>query len=514
MVSNVKSFGLAGMRGFVVEVETNLARGIPSLDIVGLGDVAVREARKRVRTALENQGFDYPLGRIVINLAPADQRKEGACLDLPMAMGILAAQGLVPFGNLRDVAFLGELSLDGSLRKVRGLLPMLLACSQAGITRCIVPSTNEENYRLVKGVSVYPAENLRQVMDIVLTKQFTPPPFPRHLSVPSPLGFSEEEADFCQVFGQSRAKRALEIAAAGHHNVLLLGAPGCGKSLMARCMPSILPPMTEEEQLEVASVYSVAGLFSQTAEGVLHRPFRAVHASVTSAALIGGGRPVMPGEISLAHHGVLFLDEMAEMNRQAIESLRQPLESGFITVSRQGETVRYPALFLLVGTANPCRCGYLLEGEGKCRCTPLQISGYLSSLSKPILDRIDIHLPVHSVKYAQINGEKGEASSTIRERVRLARLCQKERYRTEPISFNTQLTRNMFAKYCELDLVSRKLLERAVDDLGFSVRGYEKVVKIARTIADLAGQEKILQEHVAEALQYRWFDRGGMLYGW
>ncbi len=515
MVSSVKSFGIAGLRGFVVEVETNLSRGIPALDIVGLGDTAVRESRKRVRAALENQGFDYPLGRIVINLAPAGQRKEGSYLDLAMAIGILAAKGLIPFACLRNVALLGELSLDGSLRRVRGLLPMLLACERESIPRCVVPAGNVAECRLVDGITVYGAENLRQVVDILQTKQFVPPPLLSEQACKPDSNTSVDscptEGDFSQVFGQRRAKRALEIAAAGHHNVLLLGAPGCGKSLMARCVPTILPPLTREERLEVHSIYSVAGLLEDTAWVLQERPFRAVHSGITTAALTGGGRPVMPGEITLAHHGVLFLDEITEMNRRTIESLRQPLESGYITVSRYGETVQFPALFLLVGTANPCRCGNLLEGEGKCRCTPLQIASYLSALSKPILDRIDMHLPVHSLKYAQLESGEEESSSVIRGRVQAARACQRERYKQEKITLNTQLTRNMFPRYCALDQKSKQLLERAVDDLGFSVRGYEKVVKLARTIADLAGQDRIRQENVAEALQYRWFDRRGTL---
>lgn len=508
LVSEVKTCGIRGVRGFVIDVETYIAAGIPDFEMVGLGDKAVHEAKQRVKAALINQGFAFPLGRIIMNLAPSAVRKEGTSMDLALSIGILSAQGLIEGRRLKDTGFIGELSLDGTLRPVNGVLPMLAAGVKRGLRRFVVPAENLQEAVLQCGIAVFPAIQLRQVFHVLtqegaeqdwIVTDKTQQAFPAE-------AYSENDEDFNQVAGQSAAKRVLEIAASGGHNVMLLGDAGCGKTMLAKRFPGILPPMTYDEAYEVTSIYSVAGMLPQDCRLVRRRPFRALHSGVTAAGLVGGGRPAVPGEISLAHHGVLFLDEMTEMDRRVLDSLRQPLEAGHAVISRLGTAEIFPAEFILIGAANPCRCGKLFEGNGKCTCTPLQVHAYLTRISRPIADRIDLHLPVRRVPFQDITAPRGEASSEIRARVIRTRAVQQNRYQKERIRVNAGLTRNMIERYCAIDGKTKTLLSKAVDTMGFSVRGYEKILKIARTIADMEAREQIQEQDVAEALQYRWMD--------
>ena len=506
MLSKVKSFGLMGIDGYVVVVETDISSGIPSFDMVGLGDTAVKESKERVRSAIKNAGLEFPIKRITVNLASADKKKEGSAFDLALALGILMATEPIGNSNLENYAFLGELSLDGEIKPVNGILPMVISAKQNGIENIIVPINNADEAAVVTGINVLPAKN---IVDVV-----------NHLNGVCKLSShiidinelfendTEYDVDFADVKGQENVKRALEVAASGGHNLLMIGSPGCGKTMLARRLPTILPAMSFEEALEVTKIHSIAGTLPDKVSLITKRPFRAPHHTISNVSLIGGGKYPKPGEISLAHFGVLFLDELPEFDKNALEVLRQPLEDGTVTIARVNATFTYPARTTLICAANPCKCGNYLDDTKECTCTPKQIQQYLGKLSGPLLDRIDIHVEVPSVKFSELQSrEEGEKSSVIRERVNRARKIQLERYKGLNIYSNAELTPTLIKKYCKLDKECSEILKSAFERLGLSARAHNRILKVARTIADLEGSENIHKEHLLEAIQYRSLDR-------
>lgn len=495
-----------GIDGYVIIVETDISSGIPAFDIVGLGDTAVKESKERVRSAIKNAGLEFPIKRITVNLAPADKKKEGSAFDLPIALGILVATEQIVNREIDNYAFMGELSLDGEIKPVKGILPMVISARQNGIENIIVPIENADEAAVVNGINVFPAKN---IVDVV-----------NHLNEVCKLNIhtidinelfeknTEYEVDFADVKGQENVKRALEVAASGGHNCLLIGSPGCGKTMLARRLPTILPVMTFEEALEVTKIHSIAGTLTDKVSLITKRPFRAPHHTISSAGLIGGGKFPKPGEISLAHFGVLFLDELPEFDKNALEVLRQPLEDGIVTISRVNATYTYPARTTLICAANPCKCGNYLDDTKECTCTPKQIQQYIGKLSGPLLDRIDLHVEVPSVKYKDLESHKeGKKSSVIRERVNKARKIQQERYKGLNIYSNSELTPALIKKYCKLDEQCSEILKDAFEKLGLSARAHNRILKVARTIADLEGSENIRKEHLLEAIQYRSLDR-------
>ena len=507
MLASVNSMGLAGIEGFPVSVEAYSAPGMPMFEIVGLPDAAVKESRERVRAALASCGLSLPVARLTINLAPADVRKEGPAYDLPIALAILAAGGVIEEENLAGMAVIGELSLTGGVVGVRGALSMAIAARECGMEAVMLPAVNAQEAACIEGLRVLPVENLAQALDHLKGKKRIEPV----TAVPysAQLASRKTPSDFADVRGQRSAKRALEIAAAGGHNVLMIGPPGSGKTMMARCLPGILPDMSLEEALEVTRIHSAAGVLSSDSGLMLERPFRSPHHTVSAVALIGGGSKARPGEISLAHQGVLFLDELPEYDRAALEAMRPPLEDGFVSVVRVAAQAKYPARTMLVAAMNPCPCGNYGSKTQPCRCSEREIRRYLGRISGPLLDRIDIQLEISAVPVREITAPvEEESSAAIRLRVQRARERQRERYGQEGIRCNAELAARQVTQVCRLDEGCQQVLERACERYNLSMRAVSRTLKVARTIADLAGAQEIGRNHLLEALGYRNLDGG------
>ncbi len=505
MIAQINSAALFGIDGFIVEVEADISNGLPAFDIVGLPDAAVKESKERIRAAIKNSGLTMPSKRITLNLAPADIKKEGTHFDLPIAVGILTASEQLKQPSA-DSVFLGELSLNGDLRRINGVLPMVISSYQKGIKTIYLPEENAREAAVIEGLKVYGAKSLKDiVMHFTGEKKLSQ--YSGNASFFNP-DENENKYDFRDVKGQAFVKRALEIAAAGGHNILMIGPPGSGKTMIAQRIPGILPDMSFDEALEVTKVHSIAGLVSPNQPLVKTRPFRHPHHTISSVGLSGGGSSPRPGEISLSHNGVLFLDELPEFRRDALEAMRQPLEDGEVTITRASGTVTYPCSVMLVASMNPCPCGFYGDSTRECSCTQTQIMKYMSKISGPLLDRIDLHIEVPSVKYEELEKKQpGESSKNIKERVDKARRVQLDRYRCRGVYSNSQLTPELMKQYCELDQETNDLLREAYNTLGLSARAHNRILKVARTIADLAGEEKIKMEHVAEAIQYRALDK-------
>jgi len=507
MLARIRSAAVLGIDAYPVDVEVDITNGLPSFSTVGLPQGAVKEGRERVGAALVNAGFSFPLRRITVNLAPADIRKNGSAFDLPIALGILVASGQLPEDRLRNQMVLGEVGLEGDLRPVRGALSMALAARAAHQTGVLLPHANVPEASVVEGVEVCGARTLLEACAHLCGQQQIPP---ARADMATLMAVStHDQADFSDVRSQAAAKRALEVAAAGSHNILLIGAPGAGKTMLARRIPSILPSMSLEEALETTKIHSVAGTLPAGQSLLTVRPFRAPHHTISDAGLIGGGSSPRPGEVSLAHGGVLFLDELPEFRRNVLEVLRQPLEDGVVTLSRAAMSLTYPARFMLAAAMNPCPCGYSGDPTHSCNCGPLAIERYRSRISGPLLDRIDIHLEVPAVAYGDIVGEQsGETSAVIRARVEHARAVQRDRFRDQPgVHANAHMSTRDLRRYCRLSQPVEAMLRQAVGRLGLSARAYHRVLKIARTIADLAGATELSTAHVSEAIQYRSLDR-------
>ncbi len=503
MLSRIKSFGLSGLNGFPVLVEADVSNGIPAYETVGLPDAAVRESRERVRAAIKNSGFEFPMTRITVSLAPADMRKEGSVYDLPIAVGILAATGQVPQEALLETIFLGELALDGTVRPVSGIMPMVIGAYASGAKKIALSTENAAEAAYVEGVTVYPLKDLKQLVSI-LRGSAEAEVQERHVWNASEVKYG---ADFSEIRGQQGAKRAAEIAVAGGHNLMLIGTPGSGKTMLARSMPSVLPELTFEEALEITKIHSLTGALKGAKGIVSERPFRAPHHSASTAALVGGGAKALPGEISLAHYGVLFLDEFPEFKKETLEALRQPLEDGTVTITRANSRSTYPADFMLVAAMNPCPCGNYGSRKSLCRCTNVQIKQYRNRISSPMLDRIDLHVEMTEVGYEEITQKApAESSFDVRSRVNTARALQRERYKADGILFNAQLNNALLEKYCVPDAQGTAVLKKAFTALNLSARAYNRILKVARTIADIEGSERVMSPHVAEAIQYRSLD--------
>ena len=504
MVSKINSFTIWGIDAFPIDIEVDISKGIPSISIVGLPDQSVKESKDRLKPAIKNSGFEFPSGKIVVNLAPADLKKEGSYFDLPIAIGILSSLNIIKQSVIDEFYFVGELALDGNVRKVNGILPMVLKLKEIKKKKFIIPYENSFEGGIVEDVDVYPVKSLIECVEFLTGKREIKPV---KLNIDEIFKNREKyDVDFKEVKGQKYVKRAIEVAVSGSHNILMIGSPGSGKTMIARRIPTILPSLTLEEALEITKIHSVSGLLNGPI--VFERPFRSPHHTISDIALIGGGAIPKPGEVSLAHNGVLFLDEFSEFHRDVIESLRQPLEDGKVSISRAKGRIEFPSRFLLVAATNPCPCGWYGDNQRECHCTLSQILKYRKKLSGPILDRIDIHIEITSLpgKFL-IQEDEEESSEEIRKRVERAREIQKERFKNEGIYFNAHMNTSQIKKYCIMTEESKKLLQDALENLKISARAYDKIRKVARTIADLDNSEKILPHHISEAIQYRCLDR-------
>ncbi len=509
MLAKILSSAVIGIDAYLVEVEIDISLGLPVFTTVGLPEASVKESRERVRSAINNSGYTFPDDRITVNLAPANIKKEGTGFDLPIALGILAATGLFPHELISDYLVLGELSLDGRIKPVTGSLSMALAAKDAGYKGILIPDDNINEASVVKGIEVLPVKNLPQVVNYLQGFNKIEPAVTDIESIFAHVNRSGN--DFAEVMGQEHVKRAMEVAAAGGHNLIMIGPPGSGKTMLAKRIPTILPPLTFDEAIETTKIFSVTGMLDQDQALVTKRPFRTPHHTMSDAGLIGGGHIPRPGEVSLAHNGVLFLDELPEFKKHVLEVLRQPMEDLRVTISRAASTLTYPASFMLVAAMNPCPCGYLSDPKHECHCTYQQIQRYRSKISGPLMDRIDIHVDVPAVPHKNLMQDSmAETSEEIRKRITKARDLQSERLKRTKIYCNAQMSSLHIKKYCKIDNKCSALLETAIDKLGLSARAYNRVLKIARTIADLAGETDIRVDHISEAIQYRSLDRGNV----
>jgi len=506
MIAKINSFGLLGIEAYPIEIEVDISNGLPLMTIVGMADTCIRESRERVKAAIKNSGFSWPQGKITVSLAPSDIKKEGSSFDLAIALGILAAGGIVNSQIIQECCFLAELALDGTLRPIQGILPISASLAKTRIKNILLPLQNAKEAALVSNISVRPIKTLKEAVEFLNTPETVKPYkidleglFKNNSSYP---------IDFSDVKGQYFAKRSLEVAVSGGHNTLMIGPPGSGKSMLAKRIPTIMPELTLEEALEITKIHSASGTLVNGDGIIATRPFRSPHHSISSVALAGGGSIPHPGEISLAHYGVLFLDELPEFRRDCLETMRQPLEDGHIFISRSLKSFLFPAHFMLVCAMNPCPCGYYTDPQKACRCNPNKIANYMAKISGPLLDRIDIHIELPSVKYNELTETKNtENSSSIKLRVEKTRKIQRQRFQNDGIFYNAQMNTKLIKKYCLLDSQARGLLKKAMTELGFSARGYDKILKISKTIADLENSEIINAEHISEAIQYRGLDR-------